>query len=294
MTDPGNGPSRMQSESPLMDHQHPRGLTPADPRAVAFTRARASASPLAVYPGTPPSTAAEAYAVQDDAISLWPDRIGGWKVGRINPPWDAQLGTDRLIGPIFETTIRRQMADSHDMPGFDGGFIAVEGECIAILGADAPADRQDWTLEDARALVGAMHLGVEIASSPFAGINDHGPLVTISDFGNNIGLIVGPEIPGWREMNLASWDFVTWIDGARIGAATPVTIPGGPIESLRACLEIAARRGRPLKAGMCISTGAVTGVHAVSVGQSSVVELAGFARLACRFVAAEPVAGARG
>jgi 2-keto-4-pentenoate hydratase len=257
-----------------------------DPRAAAFTRARATASALPVYPGTPPATMAEAYSVQDAAIALWPDRIAGWKVGKINAPWDAQVGTDRLIGPIFETSIRRDAAPVFDMPGFGEGFIAVEGECILIVGTDAPAGRLDWTLDDARALVGSVRLGVEIASSPFPGINDHGPLVTISDFGNNMGLIVGPEIPGWQAMDIGAWRFETRIDGAVIGAATPTSIPGGPVESLRACLEIAARRGLPLKAGMCISTGAVTGVHAVKVGQSSVVDLAGVASISCRFVPA--------
>lgn len=278
----------MTSETPLPDRTAAGASPGLDPRAGAFTRARAAGRILPVYPGPEPASLEEAYAVQDSAIALWPDRLSGWKVGRINPPWDGRLGTDRLIGPIFERTIRRDNPPVFDMPGFDGGFIAVEGECVVILGADAPADRLDWTLEDARQLVGSVRLGVEVASSPFPGINDLGPLVTISDFGNNMGLIIGPEIPGWQGFEIADWRFETRVDGASVGAATPASIPGGPLESLRACLEIAARRGRPLAAGACVSTGAVTGVHAVVVGQTAVIDLAGVGALACRFVAALP------
>ena len=34
----------------------------------------------------------DAYAIQDEAIAAWPDRIAGWKLGRIPPPHDAAYG----------------------------------------------------------------------------------------------------------------------------------------------------------------------------------------------------------
>lgn len=171
------------------------------------------------------------------------------------------------------------------MPVFEEGFAAVEGEIVILVKDDAPADKVDWTMEEAKAMVGSVHMGVEIASSPFGAINDHGPLVTISDFGNNYGVIIGEPIPEWESYRLAEWMFETYVEGECVGKASPDNIPGGPVGSLKFILENAARRGKPLKKGMAISTGAITGVHQVFVGQSSTVKCAGLSDIHVTFSA---------
>lgn len=256
-----------------------------DPRAEKFVAARRSGQALPAYPGSMPTEIQRAYAIQDDAINLWPDELAGWKVGRITGEWERKLGTDRLAGPVFRPAVHRVSGTSIAMPVFEGGFAAVEAEVIVVVGEDAPADKTDWSTDDARAHVADMRMGVEIASSPFAGINDHGPLVTISDFGNNYGLITGPSIPDWQDGALESWEFDTAINGRSVGRATPAGIPGGPVESFRFMLENGARRGRPLKAGMMILTGAVTGVHVARIGDRSIVSFRGEPAISCHLVA---------
>lgn len=258
------------------------GTSVVDSRASAFVEARLAGRAIASFPGALPITLEQAYAIQSQAISLWPDRIAGWKVGRINAPWDFQLGTDRLAGPIFSRQITQAAATPSSILLFADGFGAVEGEIVIEVGADAPSEKLDWTLEEAIEITGNIRVGVEIASSPFAEINDHGPLVTISDFGNNNGLILGAEIAGWREASPTDWKFRTIIDGADVGGADASSVPGGPFESLRALLEICARRGLPLRRGMHISTGAVTGVHVIHPGQSANIELAGLPAITCQ------------
>jgi len=66
--------------------------------ALAFVTARREGRGLPDYPGTVPVTLDQAYAIQDRAIALATDTIVGWKVGRINPPLDAKLGSNRLAG----------------------------------------------------------------------------------------------------------------------------------------------------------------------------------------------------
>lgn len=257
------------------------GATAVDPRASAFVEARLAGRSIAAYPGDLPATLEQAYAIQSQAIHRWPDEIAGWKVGRINPPWDAQLGTDRLAGPIFSRQIVMAAESASPIFLFQNGFGAVEGEVIVEVGEDAPAGKLDWTLDEAKEIAANLRVGVEIASSPFAEINDHGPLVTISDFGNNNGLVLGAEIPGWRDASPSDWKFRTSINGVEVGAADAMSVPGGPFESLRALLEICARRNLPLKRGMHISTGAVTGVHVIAPGQSTLIEMAGLPAIAC-------------
>jgi 2-keto-4-pentenoate hydratase len=252
-----------------------RGMSNADEIAKAFVDARRKHSKIATYPGQAPQTIVEAYNVQDLAIDLWGAAPAGWKVGRIVGEKAKEYGTDRLAGPIFNEYLWCQ-AEAPEIVGvFGNGFAAVEGEVVAIIARDTPTEKTDWTVEDAWRFIGSMHAGVEIASSPYRGINEDGPLVTISDFGNNRGLIIGDEIPDWRSNDTYKWRCRTLIDDKLIGEKTAAEIPGGPIESVRFLLENTARRGLALKKGAAICTGAITGVHEINLGQKASIEFDG-------------------
>ncbi|MEQ9436717.1 2-keto-4-pentenoate hydratase [Hyphomonas sp.] len=256
--------------------------------ASAFVKARLSAQAIETYPGPVPQTLASAYDIQDLAISAWPEPVAGWKVGRIQGDDAVRFGTDRLAGPIFSSQVTTAGDAPSGMPVFKGGFAAVEGECVIITARDAPADKTDWTRAEAIDMIGAIHAGIEIASSPFAGINDLGPLVTISDFGNNYGLVIGDMIPDWWGLATDEWSFETIIGDTSVGKATPSAIPGGPVESFRFMLENAAHRGMPLKKGSAISTGAVTGVHLAAISDSAIVRASGVRDIHIRLIEAEP------
>jgi 2-keto-4-pentenoate hydratase len=260
--------------------------------AKKFVQARLSAGSLTEYPGPAPQTISEAYSIQDAAIDLWPDEVAGWKVGRINGADVDRYGTDRLAGPIFSAQVRTQTEDVMESPVYADGFAAVEGECVIMVAADADPAKTEYTTDEAIALIKSIHAGVEIASSPFSGINDHGPLVTISDFGNNHGLIIGGELPNWQSLKFGAWPFETIVDGKCVGEADASGIPGGPVESFRFMLENAAQRGMPLKQGMAISTGAVTGVHPARVGQNATVLTRGVRDIALRLTSVAELAGA--
>ena len=65
------------------------------------------------------------------------------------------------------------------------------GRRSSSSGAGHPAGKTDWTADDVIPFVQSMHIGVEVASSPLATLNDLGPGAVISDFGNNWGVVVG-------------------------------------------------------------------------------------------------------
>lgn len=231
--------------------------------ARSFVDARSAGTALSDYPGERPSGLEDAYQVQDAAIALAARPVGGWKVGRINPP----LGeVDRLAGPIFADQIVSATPDPVAMPVFRDGFAAAEAEFLMRLGRTPDPAKRRYTLDEAHALVDAVAVGIEIASSPFPGINDNGPAVTVSDFGNNNGLVIGPEVAAWAELDLLSWPVGLLVNGAVVGGATAATMLDGPFGAVRFLLEHMAERGTPLAAGQWVSTGAVTGVHRVAVG----------------------------
>ncbi|WP_199555537.1 2-keto-4-pentenoate hydratase [Sandaracinobacteroides hominis] len=265
---------------------HRSAATAAQLDAIAerFVGARRGRTAIVAYPGLPPVTEADAYAIQRHAISLWPDRVAGWKVGLIPPPFSQQLGRTRLFGPVFSKSVQTAGEDIIEFVGIAGGFTAFEAEYVLALGTNVqPAT--GWTAERAATVVGAVHVGVEIAGSPFAGINEHGPLVTISDFGNNAGLLLGAEISGGIAA-LAHEACTVRIDGAEVGRGTPASVPGTPLESLAELLNHMGRSGQTLVAGTLVSTGAATGVHQVFNGQSAVADFGPQGKISVRIVEA--------
>ncbi len=241
--------------------------TEADAIASRFVAARRAVTALPDYPGNRPQTLADAYAVQDAAILRFAEPIAGWKVGRILPPLSGELGVDRLSGPVFARSVYHLAAGETGVGHiFEGGFGAAEAELVFRLSAPPPGQRR-FTLEEAAALVDAVFVGIEIASSPFAGINAGGPRVTISDFGNNNGLLVGEEIADWRAARPQDWRVALSLDGVAAGEGTAAAFTDGPIGSVRFLLENLAARGLAMPPGLLVSTGAITGVHEVFAGQ---------------------------
>lgn len=260
-------------------------MTGAEATARAFVSARRTAHALAEYPGKVPAMLEEAYRIQDAAIHLHGGAIAGWKVGRIQPPLDLHFGTTRLAGPIFADLIR-PVEPTREMPVFVGGFGAVEAEFLFKLG-EVPAGRTDWSIPDALDCVTAVHIGFEIASSPFVGINRMGPTVTASDFGNNNGLLIGPAIADWQDGGIDRMTVTTRIDGAVVGSGQAASFPGGCGGSVAFLLGNLAQRGIAVAPGTWVSTGAVTGVHEIAPGSTAVAEFGDHDRIECRIVAAD-------
>lgn len=251
--------------------------------AQAFVAARRQAAALSPYPGEAPTTLADAYAIQERAIAIDGRQVAGWKVGRINAPLDGALGANRLAGPIFADQIVGR--DVQDMAVIADGFAAAEAEYCVRIGRAPKTGRTRLSLDEALALVDAVHIGVEIASSPYAGINADGPLVTISDYGNNFGLLIGDEVPGWRELGFLDWPVESRIDDVVVGSATARTMLDGPIGAVAFLVDCLAARGRTLEPGTWVSSGAVTGVHQIRPGQRFEADF-GVLHVECGIVAA--------
>jgi len=264
-----------------------------DARRVAaeFVKARRSAGAFDSYPGPMPPDLDAAYRCQDEAISLWDDTIAGWKVGWIPEPLSQQFGSQRLVGPIFSRSLWRANGSGRtETPVFARGFAAIEAEFVFQISKDAPVNVVDWTAETARRFVKSMYTGIEIASSPLQKINDYGPAVIASDFGNNAGLLLGAEIADWPTRSLELLHCETRVDGAVVGQGTAAAVSGGPLAALAFALRCNARRGRPLRAGDFVTTGATTGVHAIAAGQTAEVVFTGIGSLRCVAVPMTPVA----
>ncbi len=257
--------------------------------AVRLVTARRGANSIAEFPGNLPVDLDSAYAIQDIAIAYWPDRIGGWKVGRIPVELEDRLGIDRLAGPIFENAIR-SVANGEivRMPAYRGGFAAVEAEYVAIIARDTPEGKTSWTTGEAAAMIGDLCIGLEVASSPIATINELGPTAVVSDFGNNAGLIIGPAIRNWRTRRLESMRVKAYVDRRKVGEGGAFNLTGGYVRSVQFLLELTARRGIPLSKGDVIATGQTTGIHDIQTAQTGKLDFGDDGILGCTIVGATP------
>jgi 2-keto-4-pentenoate hydratase len=250
--------------------------------ARALVNARSHDRVLDTYPGAMPESLAEGYLIQEQALG-WADRaIGGWKIGRVRPADVAAFGAERLAGPIFTDTIVAASADAPLRIPVLQGFAAVEAEVLLRVAAPPPAD---CDAASAAAFVDEVRFGIEVASSPFVGINLHGPAVTVSDFGNNYGLVTGPLIDDACAPGVLDQPVALMIDGAVIGTGSVAGMLDGPFGSLAFLARLLALRGRQLERGQWISTGAITGVHPVVPGQQVRATFGDVLAVACEVAA---------
>lgn len=256
------------------------GQTAASPRTVAarFVAARRACEGFADYPGPLPTTLDDAYAVQAEAIAQWGTPVVGWKVGRIVGEMAQSLGENRFIGPIFAESVWRVAAgEEATFPVIDGGFGAVEAELIAQV--ECPAPSGTMSPDEALATVSAWHIGIEVAGSPCGKIDALGPLVSIAAFGNNLGLILGPQVA------LTDPDDVTCsviLDGVDLASGRAANLPGGPSTAIAYALNKLHALGRTSADRLLISTGAITGVHPVNAGCDCTATFAPGGTIACR------------
>ena len=244
-----------------------------------LTEARWARRVLTRFPGDLPDNLNEAYAVQDRSIERWDDEVVAWKVGGIPPHLREHLGQDWVTGPVYAKRQKFAQDEPVLMPVFEGGFAAVEAEIILEFGDLSGLDKVSPSADDIVPFIASCSIGVEIASSPMPDINRIGPLAVISDFGNNHGMIVGREIEDWSPEKLSSIEVKTYVEGALVGTAFPPAPPAGPMGAAAFLVANLKRRGRAIPPGLRVSSGALTGIHDVIVGQTSRVTFSEFGEI---------------
>ncbi|MCC6828042.1 MAG: fumarylacetoacetate hydrolase family protein [Novosphingobium sp.] len=251
-------------------------------RAVArtFAEKRRAATGFDAFPGAMPADLATAYAMQAAAMAEWDRPLAGWKIGRIAGELAEQTGENRFVGPVFTDSVQAaDMAGSTAFPAIPAGFAALEAELVAVVGN--AESRDDWTAEACAPAIAAWHIGIEVAGSPYAGIQDAGALATIAGFGNNIGLILGPKV---AIADPAAMVAAVTIDGSEVARKAASELPGGPLAAVAFALNRLHRMGIALPAGTLLSTGAITGVHAVTPGQQCSAAFAQGGTIACTVI----------
>ena len=253
-----------------------------------LVEARKAAISLPAFPGQLPSDTKTAYAIQHQSINSWPDEVSGWKVGGISTLFLEQFASRRLAGPIFKSqTLTAPDSEAVTASVFENGFAAVEAEFVIRTAVPLRPSEPVKTREELKECIASIHMGVEIASSPMADINELGPGAIISDFGNNAGLIVGPQIMNWRERAADDIDISVVINGVKTGAIR-THISEDAFAAFEFLSDLSHARGIELPAGTLVTCGALSGIHDVEIGDQASVVFVGLGKLDIRVAKRPP------
>ena len=212
--------------------------------------------------------------------------IAGWKVGGVPQPLQSKFDAQRLSGPIFKRTVKYSTdATQTQMPVFEKGFAAIEAEFVVELNDVSALPNTPLTLEQIHSAIKRVYIGVEIASSPLQIINEVAPIGPVSDFGNNTGLIVGPEVANWQDGDLSQYAVSTTINAQNVGVTSAPHALNGPLGAVGFLIEQLKSRGYAIPKGTLISTGAITGVHQAYVGDEAEIVFEGLGSLLVKLVA---------
>jgi 2-keto-4-pentenoate hydratase len=205
----------------------------------------------------PPADEAAAYPIQHE-VSRGLGEIGGWKVGATGPegppnaaplPASAILGSPARLDPAIFTDrlVESEIAFriSHDLPPRDAAYSATE-----ILAA-----------------IGSCHPVIEVVQYR---ISDHANAHPLTKLADNIGhgaLILGAEVPSWREI-----DFATLAVEQQIGGGVPMMRVGNPAGDMTRLIIWLANQGAVwaggLRAGQIVTCGSWTGAVAAQADAS--------------------------
>jgi 2-keto-4-pentenoate hydratase len=213
-----------------------------------------------------PQTEAGAFAVQTEVLKRLGGRIGGWKCAA--PP-----GKPTSAAMLDAAGIRP--APLH-WPVPAGGQIGIETEIAFRLGRGFPKRATPYTLAEIQDGIAAAFPVVEMVSSRYVDTTKVTLAEAMADSISHAGLVLGAEVPGWRDMDLASLTVKQTCGGTVQVEKVGGNPSGDPFTPLVWLANYLPSVGLALEAGQVVTTGSCTGLLYVDGHQRVTGGFAGF------------------
>ncbi len=189
----------------------------------------------------------------------------GWKIAATSAAGQAHIAVDGpLPGRLFE---RFRYAAGDRLPSHDLHMRVAEGEFAFEMAADLdPA--HEHTLDEVMAAVAAMYLAIEVPDSRFTDFVGAGVGPVMADDGYAGRFVLGAEVPGWQELDLAKAAVLMHVNGAVAGRGGGGNVLGDPRRALHWMAGELPRLGRRLRVGDIVTTGTTTVPPRIGPGDS--------------------------
>ncbi len=233
-------------------------------------KARIPAAELGV-----PSSVAEAMAVQEITSSALPSEPLGYKVARspdgipvVGRLWPLALDGDQTVA---------------EFPWRAG--VKIEVEIAVTLASALPPRAEGYSIDEIRAAIGSVHLGVEILDSRIAEGGKAPYLLFLADRLGNGGYALGPSVPeSLLDLN-GDKQLVVRLGETTIYAAEARHPTGNVMDWLSGWASKSDRPAGSLSAGEIITTGSLCGAPEAAEPGLLTVELEGGYTMAVRLTA---------
>jgi 2-keto-4-pentenoate hydratase len=244
-------------------------------------RRRAKLEPLPA--ALRPDDIAEAYAMQEQLQALFtPARgaVAGYKIAITTPVMQRLMGIAHPCGGAIFASM------AHESPArlrcADYVNVAVECEIAVRLAADLPGGRI-YDRESVAGAVGACMAAIEIIDDQNADYKQADALNLIANNAWNGGVVLGPGRSDWRQRDLAALPGRMLINGTPVGSGVGADVLGHPLNALAWLANTMAERGRPLRAGMVVSTGSIVSTKWPKPGDTVIAEIEGLGEAVAHF-----------
>ncbi len=222
---------------------------------------------------TPPDEAT-AYAVQHRLSAAWGE-IGGWKVGAAGPEAPPSAAPLRKSGIL---------ASPATIPAGTATDRLVESEIAFRIGRDLPPRAAPYEREEILAAIASCHPVIEVVHFRLAEGISAPALAKLAEGIGHAALIVGPEVPGWRQIDFAGLAVTQTITGAE-----PLRRIGNPAGDMIRLIAWLADEGAVwaggLHAGQIVTCGSWTGATPVPAGGGMTGAFAGLPAVTVTFAA---------
>lgn len=227
--------------------------------------------PFEASPDSGPVSIEQAYAVQR---AVWLQQVGAarpgaWKAGAPNRQ------SEPSAAAVFPQRIARSPAC---FSRTDFNTLGIEAEIALRFARDLPVQDAPRPGEEILAAIAGAHVAIELVDSRLLNPQEAGPLWRLADNLVNGGLVIGPEIPDWRNLDFAA--LTVRVHGN--GTCLAETLGRPPLDDLFHCLPWWIDHIGGVKAGDVVTTGAWNGMHPVCLPAVVSVEFVGVGRAEVR------------
>lgn len=247
--------------------------------SVRLARRKLRALPAALRP----VDEGAAYNVQDEAASILARNglgaVIGYKIGCTTQVMQRYLNIDHPCAGYMYTqglVKNRAMLAPKDFvrPG-------VECEIAVTLAAPLKAEQGPFTLDSIAPMIGAVHAAIELVDERYEDWGTLGAETLIADDFFHAGLILGPPVTAWRDLDLTAITGVTRVNGIEIARGVGADLLGHPLKALVWLANHCAARGHDVAEGSIVSLGSLTPVQWLSPGDRAEIEVDVLGALSC-------------
>ena len=221
-------------------------------------------------PDLRPAVPEEGYAIQAEALRLRRAAgaaLAGWKIGCTTAVMQEIMGID---APAYGTVLAGNVRSSPARVSRDAttGPLA-ECEIAVEIARDVPARTGGHDRESVAPHVAACMAAIELVEFRFPERERMTVAEFIADDFFQRGVVLGPRIAAWRDIDLAAVRGSTAIDGQVRGEGRGAEVMGHPLTALAWLADRLAEAGTPLRTGQIVLTGTLPPAIPVAPGETA-------------------------